>query len=476
LLIGLKSRPAVFYSFSFAPNPRWTTFYPPGSEIYAYLEEVCNKYGITDKIQLDTDVTECRWLEEEELWEVTIKHLLPGIGDLSQKDRTKLLQEHGESRAYSCTEKIRTKVVLSCVGGLVDPKGWPEDIPGIKDFKGAMFHSARWDHSVDFNNKDVIVVGTGCSSTQLVPHLITSPFNAKSVTQLMRSPPWVVNPRTPPGGVERWKKISPSLMTYVPGLLKLTRLFTAAVSEYDFRLFGDGQWHEQERKKVERKLLRHMKSIVPEKYHEIMTPDYGVGCKRRVLDSMWLSALNDSKIDLTTLPLTSVQEHSVTLGPGRLYPDPRKPSNVPTEQKTVPADIIVLANGYEVQNWLHPLKVIGKQGKDLINTMMERGGPQAYQGTAMDGFPNFFIIFGPNTVTGHSSVIMASENMADYAMRFIKPLLKKDARTVEVKMEAEQEYTRDIQKSLSKTVWMSGGCQSWYFTKDGWNSTVLPYV
>ena len=118
----------------------------------------------------------------------------------------------------------------------------------------------------------------------------------------------------------------------------------------------------------------------------------------------------------------------------------------------------------------------GKHGKDLIDTMMERGGPQAYQGTAMDGFPNFFIIFGPNTVTGHSSVIMASENMADYAMRFVKPLLKGDVRTVEVKMEAEQAYTRDIQQSLCKTVWMSGGCQSWYYTKDGWNSTVLPYV
>jgi cation diffusion facilitator CzcD-associated flavoprotein CzcO len=415
-------------------------------------------------------------LEDEELWEVTIKHLLPGMGDLGQKDRAKMLQEHGESSVYSCTEKIRTKVVVSCVGGLVEPKGWPEDIPGIKDFKGAMFHSARWDHTVDFNDKDVVVVGTGCSAAQFVPRLTTSPFNAKSVTQLMRSPPWVVNALRPPGGYEWWTKNSPGLMTYVPGLLKLIRLTIAARGEYDFRLFGGSQWHEQERKKVERKLLRSMKSIVPEKYHEILTPDYGVGCKRRIFDSVWFPALSNPKIELTTLPLTSVQERSVTLGPGRLYPDPKKPSNVPTEQRTLPADIIVLANGYDVQKWLHPLKVTGKQGTDLIDTMMERGGPQAYQGTAMDGFPNFFIIFGPNTVTGHSSVIMASENMANYAMRFIKPLLKGDVRTVEVKMEAEQEYTKDIQESLRNTVWMSGGCQSWYYTKDGWNSTVLPYV
>jgi len=465
----------VFYSFSFAPNPRWTTFFPPGPEIYTYLEEVCNKHGITEKIQLDTDVTECRWLKDEELWEVTIKHLLPGMGELGQKDRAKMLQEHGESSVYSGTEKIRTKVVLSCVGGLVEPKGWPEDIPGVDDFKGSIFHSARWDHGVDFNDKDVVVVGTGCSAAQFVPQLMRSPFNAKSVTQLMRSPPWVVDRLIPPGGHEWWKKNSPQLMTYVPGLRKLFRLLLAAKVEYDFRLFGGGQWHEQERKKVEQRLLRHMKRTVPEKYHEILTPDYGVGCKRRIFDATWFPALNDPKIELTTLPLTSVQERSVTLGPGRLYPDPGKPSKVPTEQKTVPADIIVLANGFDVQNWLHPLKVIGRQSKDLLNTMMERGGPQAYQGTAMDGFPNFFIIFGPNTVTGHTSVIMASENMANYAMRFIKPLLKGDMRTVEVKMEAEQEYTRDIQEALSKTVWMSGGCRSWYY-KDGWNSTVLPYV
>lgn len=468
-------RPAVFYSFSFAPNPNWTTFYPTGPEIYKYFEDVCNKAGITDKIQLNTDVTECQWLEDEELWSVTIKHLLPGIGDLGQKDRAQLLQEKGEKALYFGEEKVKAKVVISCVGGLVEPKAFPEDVPGIENFKGPVFHSARWDYSVDMKDKDVVVVGTGCSAAQFVPELPKSPYNAKSVTQLMRSPPWVVDRQKPPGGDAWWQENSPSLMKNVPGLMKLLRWTIAAGGEWDFRLFGMTKWAEGQRAALEKDSLENMKKTVPEKYHEILTPNYSVGCKRRIFDATWLPGLQDPKIELTTLPLTSVQEHSVTLGPGRLYPDPRQPSKVPMEERTIPADVIVLANGFDVQNWFHPIKVTGRNGKDLIHTMEERGGPQAYQGTAMDGFPNFFVIFGPNTATGHTSVIMASENMIEYVKRFVRPLLKGDWEKVEVKREAEEAYTKDIQRALKDTVWMSGGCSSWYYTKDGWNSTVLPY-
>lgn len=241
--------------------------------------------------------------------------------------------------------------------------------------------------------------------------------------------------------------------------------------EYDFRLFGGEDYHEKERSKIEAQLLQHLKQTVPERYHEMLTPDYGVGCKRRIFDATWFPGLNDPKIELTTLPLTSVHERGVTLGPGRTYPDPKKAnSKVPADKRTLPADVIILANGFDTTKWLHPLAVKGRGGKDLVETMDERGGPQAYLGTAMDGFPNFFILFGPNTATGHSSVILASENMVNYSLKLIRMILRGDVETVEVKQEAEVRYTRDIQEKLSKTVWMSGGCQSWYYTADGWNS------
>ncbi|KAF2433927.1 FAD/NAD(P)-binding domain-containing protein [Tothia fuscella] len=465
--------PAVFYSFSFAPNPRWTTFYPPGPEIVEYLQDVSDQYGVTDKIELNTDVSHCRWLEEEEQWEITLHHLRPGVGDLSSKDRAKKAKEEGEENVWISKEILRAKVVISAVGGLVEPRAAPEDIPGFDRFEGDCFHSARWNHDVNFKDKDVVVVGSGCSAAQFVPKLVKEPYNAKSVTQLMRSPPWVA-PRIPtPLGENNWATYSPLIFTYVPGVQKLLREVVAAGGEWDWRLFGDSAFNENERKKEEKRLLSHMKKTVPEKYHEIMTPDYGVGCKRRIFDAVWLKTLSNPKIDITTMPLTEVHERSVTVGPGQTYP--KTSSNTSPEKKEVPADIIVLANGFDVTRWLHPIEVRGKDGKDLVEEMQERGGPQAYQGTAMDGFPNFFIIYGPNTTTGHSSVILATENMVKYALNFIKPILNGDATTVEVKKEAEIAYTTDIQKQLKNTVWMNGGCASWYYDKSGWNSTVLPY-
>lgn len=202
----------------------------------------------------------------------------------------------------------------------------------------------------------------------------------------------------------------------------------------------------------------------------MLTPDYGVGCKRRIFDNTWFPSLDDPKLELTTMPLNSVKETSIILGPGRAYP---RPSDTEiSETREIPADVIVLANGFDTTKWLHPLKVTGRNAIDLVSEMDARGGPQAYQGTAMDGFPNFFMIFGPNTASGHTSVILAVENMVVYALQFIKLVLRDEAKVVEVKHEAEVKYATDCQETLKGTVWNSG-CNSWY-VNNGWNSTVYP--
>lgn len=400
--------------------------------------------------------------------------MVAGMGDLSSKDRAKIVSEKGTAAVYSETEIIRAKIVVSCVGGLVEPKGWPDDIPGLENFKGSVFHSARWDESADLNDKNVVVVGTGCSSAQMMPRLTKAPYNARSVTQLMRSPPWVVPASEPPGGAEWWKKNSKTIFKMVPPLKNALRLMIAAGAETQyFQLFKNTPYCEKQRKKEEEALLARVKRIAPEKYHEILTPDYGLGCKRRIFDQGWYQSFNDPKVELTTQPLARVNPDSVTIGPGVVYPKDAK-SVLP--EREVPADVIVLANGFETHKWLHPMCVIGKGGKDLVNTMDERGGAQAYLGTAMDGFPNFFMLFGPNTATGHSSVVMASENTVMYTLNFIKLLLRGDATAVDVKHEAEVAFTQEIQAELQKMVFMSGGCTSWYFTEGGWNPTVYPYV
>ncbi|KAF2856180.1 FAD/NAD(P)-binding domain-containing protein [Plenodomus tracheiphilus IPT5] len=398
--------PAVFYSFPFAQNPNWTSFYPPGNEIVRYYHEVCEQYKITDKIELNTDVGSCKWLDDEKLWEVTIRRMVAGMGNLSAKERQKIADEKGEHAVYSETEIVKSKVVVSCVGGL-----------------GKMFHSARWDESVDFTDTNVVVVGTGCSSAQLVPRLPNAPYNAK--------------------------KNSAKLLKYVPGLKEMLR----------FTLY-------------EQKTLENMKRHVPKKCWDIMTPDYGVGCKRRIFDKRWLKSLDDPNIKLTTQPLSRATENGVVLGRGVTYPRNANPEDYP--EKEIPADVIILANGFDTTRWLHPLKVAGRNGNDLVELMEDLGGPQAYQGTAMPGFPNFFMIFGPNNATGHSSVVMASENTVNFLLKFISLILNNHATTVEIEASAEKAYTADMQSALKNTIWHSG-CSSWYYAKDGWNSTVYPY-
>jgi cation diffusion facilitator CzcD-associated flavoprotein CzcO len=397
-----------------------------------------------------------------------------GAGDLSEYDRAQKIKTQGPESVYIVQETVRAKVVVSAVGGLVEPKVWPDTIPGQDKFQGPIFHSARWRYDVDLKDKDVIVVGTGCSAAQFVPRL-TKEYGAKSVTQLMRSPPWIVPRQQPPFGEKNWEKWAPLLNTYVPGFNKAIRSLVAVGAEYDWRLFGSTEHSQKERKKLEDELVAYMKKTVPKKYHEILTPDYGVGCKRRIFDATWLIGLNDPLIELTTLPLTSVGEKTVTLGPGRTYPDPKiTTSSAPTHEVTVPADVIILANGFQTTKWLHPLDITGRDGRKLHDVFDSRGGPSMYMGMALDGFPNFFTIFGPNTATGHSSVILASENMVNMSLKFVKPILDGDVTRTEIKKEAELEWDKDTQEALKKRVWHTGGCRSWYETAEGWNSTVYP--
>ena len=433
-----------------------------------------------DKIQLNTDVSEIRWLEDEEVWEATLLHMDPGTGDLSTKERRKMIAEKGRKSVYIKEEKIRAKIVCSAAGGLVEPNAFPDTIPGRDKFEGPIFHSARWDYSVDLQDKDVIVMGTGCSAAQFVPRLTKEPHNAKSVTQLMRSPPWVVPRPTPfmnTMSEVTWEKWSPIIFPKIPFLARAYRTLLFSLAELSFQLlWTDRPIAAKTRKKQEAALIREMKKRAPEKYHEILTPNYSVGCKRLIYDASWLNSLQDPKINLTTQPLTSLQPKGVTLGPGRTYPNPEDTSSeAPTDERHLPADVIIQANGFELTTWLSPLKVIGKSGAVMQEVWDSRGGPQAYMGNAMDGFPNLFILFGPNTATGHSSVILASENMVEYSLKFIRRILKHDVKTFEVKKEKEIAWTKMIQDNLKRTVWHTGGCHSWYKTANGWNATAYPY-
>lgn len=439
------------------------------------MADVCERYQIVDKIQLNTDVKELRWIEDDEEWEVTLSHLVPGTGDLAQHERNRIAAQDGHHKIYVKTEIVRAKVVVSGVGGLVEPKTWPKDIPGIEDFEGEIMHTARWNDQIDLKDKNVIMVGSGCSAAQVVPELAKPEANVRFITQLMRSPPWVQPDTIPPKYLPLYEKWSPRLMTHVPGLASFMRSVVFFMLEKTFYdMFADTAWGRRARTQREKKFLDHMRQLAPEEYHEILTPNYRLGCKRRIIDGTWYRSLNAPNVELTTQPLTKVNAKSVTLGLGRQYP-PHKSEDA-VEVREVPADVIIMANGFETNQWLHPLKVVGREGKDLEEVWAKRGGAQAYQGIAMDSFPNFFLLFGPNTATGHTSVIFATENAVNYSLKFIKPILNGHVNSYEVTEDAEREWTRQVQDALQKSVFRRGACSSWYITAGGWNSTTYPYV
>lgn len=471
----LLSRPAIFYSYSFSPNLKWSTLYPSGAEILEYLQGVCNKFQINDKIQVNTDVKEMRWLEEEEVWEVVLTHMVPGTGDMSRKEREECIHDKGPQSVYLSQEVVRAKIVLSAAGAFTEPNAWPASVPGREQFEGKIFHSGRWKDDVDLAGKDVVVVGTGCSAAQFVPSLTEAPYNAKTVTQIMRSPPWVYPKLLTPKGRVIWEKWTPVLLGNIPGLGRTCRFLFFCFLELDFyKHFKESPRTRKEREKLEVKLMKYMQESAPEKYHDILTPDYSALCKRRVVDDGWLQAMRNPKFELTTQPLTSIQPRGITLGPGRTFPDSKNTtSKAPTDEVRLPADVIILANGFEITTWLLPMKVRGRGGLLMQDVWDERGGAQAYMGAAMDGFPNFFLIFGPNTATGHSSVILATENMINYSLHFIKKILAGDVKTVEVKKQAEMAWTKEMQDQVKNTV-MGSGCHSWYRTSSGWNSTTYP--
>ena len=376
--------PTVFYSYSFALNHHWSRFHPAGPEIREYLGDVAEKYKIVDKMQFDTEVTELRYLEDEKLWEATLAHLVPGVGDVSNKERLERLRKDGPNSVYVRQEIVRAKIAVSAVGGLVEPNAWPDQIPGIEKFQGDHCHTARWNDKIDIRDKDVVVIGAGCSAAQVVPALVEAPYHAKSVTQIIRTPPWVL-PLPTPVSQGTYDKYAPKLYRTIPGLARLIRFLIFLESEKDFlyhiRLRPGNVQRQKDHKE---KLLRHLRSKAPEEYLEMLTPHYNPGCKRRIIGSGWLESLHHPKINITTQPVQNINADSVTLGRGRTYPKtPMSPEDEPKE-KTLPADVIVLANGFEVGTWIHPLKIVGRGGRDLGSVWDERGGSQAYMGTAMD--------------------------------------------------------------------------------------------
>ncbi|GAB2456237.1 cation diffusion facilitator CzcD-associated flavoprotein CzcO [Conyzicola lurida] len=401
--------PSHLYSFSFAPKHDWSRFFAPGSEIQDYLRDTASE--IADRIRLGTDVLDMRWDADDDRWLVTTS-----------------------TGYYSC----RTLVVAA--GRLSEPR-MPR-LSGLDTFTGAAFHSARWDDSVDLAGKRVGVVGTGASAVQLVPRLADT---AASVVVFQRSAAYVV-----PRPDREYSAAEIARFERDPAELRRTRerLFWKAEEGFAQRIGVpaaiDG---------LRDSALAHRTAQVADpKLRAALTPDYEIGCKRVLLSDDFYPALERDSVTLEASALEAVDGGRVTAASGAEYD----------------LDVLVFATGFVSTRPPFAERVVGRGGIRLSDAWSD--GMVAFASTTVHGFPNLFVIDGPNASLGHNSAIVMIEAQVEY---ILGALDASAGATLEVTAEAQAGYVDGLDARSANTVWLEGGCDSWYVDAESRRLTLL---
>ena len=396
--------PSHLYSFSFEPSTEWTRMYPGQREIHAYLKGVVERHELAPNIRLNTRFCEAVWDESTGEWHATT---LDGL-------------------------RIRARVLVSGMGALHVPR-YPE-IKGIERFKGPAFHSANWNHSVRLEGKNVAVVGTGASAIQFVPQI--APRVGK-LHLFQRTPPWIV-PRLDFAFSEKWKR----RFRNIPPTRWALRQFIFWRQE--FRVLGF-LGNETIRKKAEEIAHRHRERQVEDpKIRGALTPNYQLGCKRVLVSDDYYPTLNRSNVELVTDAIAEVREQSIVTENG-------------IER---PIDVLIYGTGFRATEPLIGCRVVGRGGVEIHEAWGKR--MSAYLGVTVNGFPNFFMMLGPNTGLGHNSVVLMIEAQVRYAMNCLKLMKRRNQRVIEVRAESQARFVEEIYRRMGGTVWQSGGCKSWY--------------
>ncbi len=403
------------YSFSFEPNPGWSRAFAPQAEILAYLERCVVKYGLGPHLRLGCGVERAAFDEASGLWSLTT----------------------GDGRA------VRARCVVAGCGGLSRPA--LPSIAGLGAFGGPVFHSARWRHDVPLEGKRVAVVGTGASAIQIVPALASK---AAQLVVFQRTPPWVM-PKLD-------RAIGPRARALF-GALPLAQRLARLGHYWRNELVATGfVGHTRLLRLVERLARRHLRASVPDgALRAKLTPDYRLGCKRILLSDAYYAAIARPNVELVTSPVAALRAGSVVAADG--------------SERAV--DAVVLATGFQAAEAAPPFEVRGRGGRDLADAWA--GGPEAYLGTTVAGFPNFFFVVGPNTGLGHSSMVLMIESQARYVVSCVEALRARRLAFVDVRPDVQARYNRGLQRRLAGTVWASG-CASWYQTSGGKNTVLWP--
>lgn len=402
------------YSFSFAPNPDWSRRYSPQVEIWQYLRGCVERFDIRKYLRFGQELQQAAWDGETQRW--------------------RLRTSQGE---------LTADILVLGAGALSEPS--TPRLPGLESFQGKTFHSARWDHAYDLAGKRVAVIGTGASAIQFIPHI------QPRVTKLhlfQRTPPWVV------------PCLDGAIGPGTRGLLRSSRLARAALRAQLFvtrELFALPFLRPALAGLVRLLALHFLKRSVPDKALRLkLTPPYQFGCKRILLSDDYFPALNQSNVEVITEGIKEVRAHSIVTSDG-------------TERAI---DVLIFGTGFEVRELPVARRVTGRDGRTLAQVWGP--SPRAHLGTTVAGFPNLFVLQGPNTGLGHTSVIIMIESQIDHLLSALKYMRAHGLAAVEPLKEAEDAFVANVDGKMRRTVWLAGGCRSWYLDSTGRNFTLWP--
>ncbi len=406
------------YSFSFAPSSQWSRLYAPQPEILTYLKECSHSLQLREHIRFRSAVVRASFQKQSGSWLIE-------------------LQDGGV---------LEARVLVLAPGPLSRPS--IPDIPGLESFRGPVFHSARWDHSVDLVGKRVAVIGTGASAIQVVPAIAEK---VKSLYLFQRSAAYVVprKDRAIGANVRKW-------LDRLPFLQQIHRFMVYAYNEL---LAGPAVYSSEILNRLARAMaLRHMKRAIKDPaLRRQLTPDYRIGCKRILISDDYYPALARDNVQVIQGEVDEVAADSVL-----------------SHDLRCSVEVIVLCTGFHVSD-LHRNLGMEIQGLDEdLAQYWERQGLQAHRGSTVSGFPNLFLYLGPNTGLGHNSMVHIMESQSNYLVSYLKTLQRHPGCSLNVRSDSQYQFNQRIQKRMQRTSWTSGGCHSWYLDEHGRNTTLWP--
>ncbi|KAJ5682801.1 hypothetical protein N7462_005966 [Penicillium macrosclerotiorum] len=420
--------PAVFYSLSFCPNPDFSKAFPSQPEVLDYFNNVAKKFDIPRHIVPNTEWEGAYWQDLTNTWLVKLRNL-----------------STGESFYQEC------KILISAVGGLVNPNKF--EVPGVDVFEGDIVHTARWKEDINLEDKDVVVVGNGCSAAQLIPAIFDQ---ARSIRQFIRTPQHYVQNENI--DINSYWKL---MFRYMPGALWILRMIVFFYLESTSARFNISATGSKARNQSAERSKDYILRTAPEKYWPLLIPTYDMGCKRRIFDNLkYVRCLQQNNIHLTDDAVISLQSKSVLTKSGQEYP-----ADI---IKLKSSSIKLLATGFSLTQF--DVDIRGREGYSREEHWKKFGYKEAYKSIAMSKFPNFFYILGPNSGKGHTSAIYSIENFSNLVIKVIEPVVNDRSSFVEVKYDKEETYNRQLHDSLAQTIFNTS-CGSYFIdskTKKNW--------